>query len=56
MSFTCRFNNDNNCEKLHTSCHPGRKGCILEGRIALPPSGFGDFTNDTIPRAKDNNK
>lgn len=36
MSYSCRNYNYNNggCEKLKTECVPGRRGCMLEGRIA----------------------
>lgn len=37
MTFHCR-NYDLNldqCRKLHDDCIPGRRGCVLEGRVKL---------------------
>ncbi|MEN8190288.1 MAG: hypothetical protein ABFS19_10610 [Thermodesulfobacteriota bacterium] len=37
MTFHCRNYDmvDNKCKKLNGDCVPGRKGCVLEGRVAL---------------------
>lgn len=37
MTFHCKnydINNDK-CRKLKGECVPGRKGCVLEGRVAV---------------------
>jgi len=37
MTFSCRnydYNSDQ-CQKLHSECIPGRRGCELEGKVAL---------------------
>lgn len=37
MTFSCRNYdfNLNNCQKLKSDCIPGRRGCVLEGRVKL---------------------
>ena len=37
MSFSCRNYNYNNgkCEKLKCDCLPGRRGCVLAGRVVV---------------------
>ncbi len=37
MSFSCKnYNYDNDsCRKLKSDCIPGRKGCVLEGKVKL---------------------
>ncbi|OKY75335.1 MAG: hypothetical protein BM485_08680 [Desulfobulbaceae bacterium DB1] len=37
MTFSCKnydYNTDK-CLKLHAECVPGRRGCVLEGRVAV---------------------
>ena len=37
MTFHCKnydIANDS-CKRLHGECIPGRRGCVLEGRVAL---------------------
>jgi len=37
MTFHCKnydINNDS-CRKLNGECAPGRKGCVLEGRVTV---------------------
>lgn len=37
MTFSCKnydYNTDK-CLLLHAECIPGRRGCVLEGRVAL---------------------
>ncbi|MBC8208634.1 MAG: hypothetical protein H8E79_05655 [Desulfobulbaceae bacterium] len=37
MTFHCKnydISNDS-CKRLHGECIPGRRGCVLEGRVAL---------------------
>ncbi|MBU0729330.1 MAG: hypothetical protein KKA70_06265 [Proteobacteria bacterium] len=37
MTFSCKnyeFGTDF-CRKLHAECIPGRRGCVLEGRVAV---------------------
>jgi hypothetical protein len=39
MTFSCKnydYNTDL-CKKLNSDCIPGRRGCVLEGRVALSP-------------------
>ncbi|MFH7325110.1 hypothetical protein [Desulfurivibrio sp. C05AmB] len=37
MTFSCRNYdfNLNQCRKLHADCIPGRRGCVLEGKVRL---------------------
>ena len=37
MTFHCKNYdiNGDSCKKLKGECLPGRKGCVLEGRVAL---------------------
>ncbi|MDZ7642629.1 MAG: hypothetical protein U5J62_11495 [Desulfurivibrio sp.] len=37
MTFSCRNYdfNVNGCRKLNADCIPGRRGCVLEGRVKL---------------------
>jgi len=37
MSFSCKnYNYDtDNCLKLKAACIPGRRGCVLEGRVKV---------------------
>jgi len=37
MSFACRHHNfnTNKCNMLLAECVPGRRGCVLEGRITI---------------------
>ncbi len=37
MTFSCRNYdfNLNNCQKLKSDCIPGRRGCVLEGRVKV---------------------
>lgn len=37
MTFSCKnYNYENDlCRKLKSECIPGRKGCVLEGRVTI---------------------
>ena len=36
MSWECRYKVQTYCRKLDTDCDPGRKGCVLYGKVYFP--------------------
>ncbi len=48
MSWECRYRSGEHCNKLETKCDPGRKGCVLHGKVYFPfapeknPEGMGE--------------
>ena len=36
MSWECRHKSDDQCNKLDVPCDPGRKGCVLYGKVYFP--------------------
>ena len=36
MSWECRYRSGVHCNKLETKCDPGRKGCVLHGKVYFP--------------------
>ncbi|MCR5029829.1 MAG: hypothetical protein K6A31_11330 [Fibrobacter sp.] len=42
MSWECRYLNETHCNKRNKECHPGDRGCVLEGRFFFP---FDDANN-----------
>jgi hypothetical protein len=47
MSWECRYRSGEHCNKLEVTCDPGRKGCVLHGKVYFPfapeknPKGMG---------------
>jgi hypothetical protein len=37
MTFHCKNHDivEDRCKRLHGECVPGRRGCVVEGRVAL---------------------
>lgn len=35
MSWECRYNVQNYCQRLKRECEPGIKGCILYGKVTF---------------------
>jgi len=35
MSWSCRHQENNNCNRLDKKCKPGQKGCVLESKIKV---------------------
>ena len=35
MSWGCRFDVLDRCARLNQPCHPGVKGCVLEGKVVF---------------------
>ncbi len=35
MSWGCRFDVQDKCARLNQPCHPGVKGCVLEGKVVF---------------------
>jgi hypothetical protein len=48
MSWECRYRSGEHCYKLNVKCDPGRKGCVLHGKVYFPfapeknPEGMGE--------------
>jgi hypothetical protein len=36
VSWECRYKSGELCNKLGENCDPGRKGCVLRGKVYFP--------------------
>ena len=36
MSWECKYKSGDQCRRLDLECDPGRKGCVLHGRVYFP--------------------
>jgi hypothetical protein len=58
MSWECRHRSGEHCNKLEVTCDPGRKGCVLHGKVYFPfapeknPSEFRETSHEQ-PRDPD---